>query len=90
MIQQRTRNDFVQVRLTEAGLAFAGKGAQLRIATLHMHYVFTGQASQEVLAAGEWRILAAECDAAGKPLFEQVSAIPDAMNAFRQTQKEAQ
>jgi hypothetical protein len=78
----RERKDFVQVRLTSAGLAFAGEAGVLRLGTSKMNYVFTGEQSTEVLRAGEWPFLQAECDGDGNALFEElpdpVAAAPSA------------
>ncbi len=66
----RFRPDFVHVRLSEHGRAFAGEGETLRIATGRFHYVFTGAQPVEVLRFAEWPQIAADVDSAGHPLFE--------------------
>jgi hypothetical protein len=47
-------SDFVQVRLSAAGAAFAGAGAQIRIANGHFSYLFTEAQPTRVLTS-EWR-----------------------------------
>lgn len=69
----RERKDFVQIRLSEAGREHAGSGETLRVATMHMHYVFVGEEPVEVLRS-EWKVLQHDCDAEGQALLEEVPA----------------
>ena len=71
----RPRPDFVQVRLSEAGLQFAN-GAPLRIHTAHLRYAFDGATPVEVLKFAEWPLLSRECDPNGKPMFELAVPAP--------------
>ncbi len=62
--------DFVMVRLTEAGRAFAGDGGKLRVANAHMSYTFEGTTAQRVVYRGDWTTVLSMEKAYGKPLFE--------------------
>jgi hypothetical protein len=70
----RERPDFIQVRLSEAGRKFAGAAGVVRVATVHMHYLFEGDTAVEVLRRGEWTTLQRDCDAEGNLLFEAVES----------------
>jgi hypothetical protein len=65
----RPRPDFVRVRLSAAGLQFAGDTV-LRIHTHRMRYAFQGSTPMEVLRFAEWPALQKEVNLAGEPLFE--------------------
>jgi hypothetical protein len=64
--------DFVNVRLTEAGRAFAGEHGVVRVANAHMSYLFEGDQPQRVVYRGEWTSILSAEKHEGKPLFEIV------------------
>lgn len=69
------KTDFVNIRLTDAGRAFAGPNGSVRIANAHMSYRFTGSATQRVLTSEWTRIFALE-QFDGNAGFEIVDAQP--------------
>lgn len=71
MSPEQVKSDFVNVRLSAAGRAFAGENGTVRIANAHMTYKFSGNKPQRVLTS-EWsKILSAE-SYQGSPMFEIV------------------
>ncbi len=77
--------DFVNVRLSAAGKAFAGPSGKVRIATAHMHYIFEGDAPQRVVYRGDWTKSLASTKHGTDCLFELV---PDATAASTTTSSE--
>jgi hypothetical protein len=68
--ESMTASDFCNVRLSAAGIKFAGEGAQLRVTVNRISYVFVGEASTRVLTS-EWaRLLSQEKTYEGEPLLE--------------------
>ncbi len=63
-------SDWVQVRLSEAGLAFAGDSATVNVANTHMHYTFQGTTPTRVLRYAEWDKLLSKETINGQPMFE--------------------
>ena len=70
--------DFVNVRLSAAGKAFAGPSGKVRIATAHMHYIFVGDTPQRVVYRGDWTKTLSSTKWESKCLFELV---PDSNTA---------
>lgn len=68
-------SDFNNVRLTAAGLEFAGTHGKLRVIGEHFDYTFTADGSTRVLTS-EWRKVFSRRMADGKPIFE---IAPDAV-----------
>ncbi len=69
----RQKTDFVELQLSEAGLAMAGKGGVLQIATARLVYKFTAGSTTRVLTS-EWsRVLSREMYQ-GQPIFEVAPA----------------
>ena len=56
-------NDFVQVQMSAAGVAFAGKGGVLRVENSRSHFLFTAGKAERVVKSYEWSYLA---EAAGR------------------------
>lgn len=83
-------SDFAQVRLTLAGVAFAGDTQTLRLGNAHSDYTFVGQISQKVVRRGELPMFLAYTLPDGRPMFEcapdavQAAAQPDAAQAIAQ------
>ncbi len=50
-MNEKPKSDFVNVRLSEAGRAFAGEHGVVRVANAHMGYSFSGDAPQRVLSS---------------------------------------
>ena len=67
-------SDFIQVQLSAAGVAFAGAGAQVRIANGHFCYIFTPGKPVRVLSSEYRRVLAVKLFN-GAPIFEIAHAI---------------
>ena len=67
-------SDFVQVQMSEAGIAFAGTGGTIRVENSRSHFVFTAGKPLRVVKSYEWGYLATQKNADGKPLFELVPA----------------
>ena len=62
-------SDFVQVQLSATGIAFAGKGATLRVGNGHFDYTFMPGAPVRVLTS-EWRKTLSLKAYAGQPILE--------------------
>jgi hypothetical protein len=63
-------SDWVQVRLSEAGLAFAGASGVVTVANTHMRYTFEGTKPTRVLRYAEWGKLLSKETINGQPMFE--------------------
>lgn len=70
-------SDFVEVRLSAAGIAYAGQGATVTISNGHFSYVFSGATPVRVLTS-EWRRVLSVKQSQGQPLFETAPAAPAA------------
>lgn len=66
------KSDFVNVRLSDAGRAFAGEHGIVRIANAHMNYAFTDDKQQRVLTS-EWAKVLSTVVFEGKSVFEIVA-----------------
>ena len=64
----KERNDYVNVRLTEAG--DAASGGALTFSNRHMHYGFTRGETTEVLRAYEWSHVLSKITAGGAAMLE--------------------
>ncbi|MBN9614412.1 MAG: hypothetical protein BGO25_05560 [Acidobacteriales bacterium 59-55] len=71
MSPAQNKSDFVNVRLSVAGRAFAGDNGVVRIANAHMNYKFAGDKPQRVLTSEWTKILSTE-QIDGSPMFEIV------------------
>jgi hypothetical protein len=71
------RTDFVNIRLTAAGVNQVGSGGALTFSNRHMHYTFKPGEEQEVVLRYEWNAVLRHERAAGTsdPLFEVVEDI---------------
>lgn len=78
MSPAQVKSDFVNVRLADAGRAFAGPNGSVRIANAHMDYKFSGDVAQRVLSSEWTKVLSVERCEGGGPMFELV---PDAQAA---------
>ena len=73
-------SDFIQVQLSPAGVAFAGKGGAVRIANGHFDYTFTASKPVRVLTS-EWRKALSLKVYKGAPILEAVAAAAPAAPA---------
>jgi hypothetical protein len=64
--------EFVQVQMSAAGVAYAGVGGVIRAENSRSHFAFVAGEAQRVVRGYEWGYLRDLKDAAGKPLFEIV------------------
>ena len=71
MSPAQSKSDFVNVRLSVAGRAFAGDNGVVRIANAHMSYKFASDKPQRVLTSEWTKILSTE-QVQGSPMFEIV------------------
>ena len=81
----KRRPDFVQIRLTAEGEAFAH--GQIRVSSRHLDYAFKPGQAQEVVERYEWsHVLSRMTTPEGKPVFELVT--DDEPTAATQIQEE--
>lgn len=65
--------DFIQVRLTGAGVKFAGEGGQVAVHNSRREFLFKAGEAQRVLIAYEWdKVLGLMRTPSGEPMFEIV------------------
>lgn len=67
------KSDFIDIQLSAAGIAFAGKNGTLQISTGRFSYAFKPGESQRVLVS-EWSRTIAQEMFEGKTLFEIATA----------------
>jgi hypothetical protein len=72
-MSREIKSDFVNVRLTHAGVGFAGEHGVVHVANAHMAYTFAGQEPQRVVMY-QWRGTLSRELVAGQPMFEIVEA----------------
>ena len=68
------RMDFVNVRLTAAGVKHVGESGSITFSNRHMHYTFKPGVAREVVLRYEWNsVLRHErINGTGEPLFEAI------------------
>jgi len=71
-------SDFVNVELSTAGVAFAGKAGVVRIASAHMDYTFTAGKPVRVLTS-EWSRTLAKHSNGGQPILQVVAPVAAAV-----------
>lgn len=68
----RSRPDFVDIRLSAAGVKLAGEGGVVRFANGRRHFEFAAGVVQEIERSYEWNALLRHELVGGEPIFEVV------------------
>lgn len=71
-------SDFIEVRLSAAGVKFAGDGGVVRVNASRRDFAFEAGKPQRVLKAYEWSHILAPMQCNGEPIFEIVTEAPAA------------